>query len=85
MICHWSNVYLLLEAPIYLTWLSLIVSSVDIVDNLPTTDHDCVELHLNILPPKQSSVQYWSRHSLLYKTHGSVSCGPRKRGMRKQE
>ena len=36
-----------------------LVSSVDIVDNLPNTDHDCVELHLHILPPKQSSVQRW--------------------------
>ena len=36
-----------------------LVSSVDIVDNLPNTDHYCIELHLNILPPKQSSVQHW--------------------------
>ena len=32
-----------------------LVSSVDIVDNLLNTDHDFVELQLNILPPKQSS------------------------------
>ena len=36
-----------------------LVSSVDVVDNLPHTDHDCIELHINILPPKQTSVQRW--------------------------
>ena len=37
------------------------VSSVEVTDNLPNTDHDCVEFYLDILPPKQASV-----HRLLY-------------------
>ena len=38
-----------------------IVSSVEVTDNLPNTDHDCVEFYLDILPPKQTPV-----HRLLY-------------------
>ena len=37
------------------------VSSLEVYDNLPNTDHDCVEFYLDILPPKQTSV-----HRLLY-------------------
>ena len=37
------------------------ISSVEVTDNLPNTDHDCVEFIVDILPPKQNSV-----HRLLY-------------------
>jgi len=37
------------------------VTSVEVIDNLPNTDHDCVEFYLDILPPKQVPV-----HRLLY-------------------
>ena len=37
------------------------VSHVDVVDNLPHTDHDLVIFSLNVLPPKQERV-----HRLLY-------------------
>ena len=33
------------------------ISSVEVTDNLPNTDHDCVEFNLDILPPKQNSVR----------------------------
>ena len=31
------------------------VSSVEVTDNLPNTDHDYVEFYLNIFKPKQTS------------------------------
>jgi len=34
----------------------LLVSDVDVVDNLLQTDHDCIVFSLDILPPKQSKV-----------------------------
>ena len=37
------------------------ISSVEVTDNLPGTDHDCIEFILDILPPKQVAL-----HRTLY-------------------
>ena len=38
-----------------------LISSVEVVDNLPNTDHDCIEFVLDVLPPKQVTL-----HRTLY-------------------
>ena len=30
------------------------ISSIEVVDSLPNTDHDCIEFSVHILPPKQA-------------------------------